>query len=153
MSRTRIWAAGLAIVIGLASCGSSDSDDPTTGLSDRDAIQQAAENYFLLDQTPDPDAYCTSYIALEIDEQPSHGDLTEAAERTESECRRGFEHYAEQIGKTGWPQAEIERIQIDKSDRAHVYATWVERGRQTSRNAPVGKVAEGDWRVLNAGYD
>jgi hypothetical protein len=60
--------------------------------------------------------------------------------------------YARHVGHTGWRDAEIKRVEIDGS-RGHVLVSFREAGRKTSRDAWVGKVAHGDWRVLNAGYD
>ena len=139
-----------ATALAAAACGSSSPG--ASDVSDRAAIKQAADHYFVLDTTPSADDYCTSYIELQRSDSFRHGHLTADAERTETRCRRFLPRYTRHVGHTGWPSAQMKRVEID-GDRGHVLVSFRQAGRKTSRNAWVGKVAEGDWRILNAGYD
>lgn len=137
-------------VLAAAACGSSSSG--ASDASDRAAIKQAADHYFVLDRTSNADDYCTSYIELQRSDSFRHGNLTSDANRTETRCRQFLPRYARHVGHTGWPDAHIKRVEIDGS-RGHVLVSYRMGERRVSRDAWVGKVARGDWRVLNAGYD
>jgi hypothetical protein len=142
---TWVMAAGAGVLLG---CGGSST--PTVPPSDRASIMRASRNYFLRDATPDPDTYCTSYVELQRSDNFRAGSLVEDADRTESRCRGFFDRIS--VRPTGMHDAKIKRIEID-GDRGHVMVTFRFAGRETFRNAWVGKVAGGDWRILNAGYD
>jgi hypothetical protein len=149
-TQSSLAALILAAVFTSAACGGSSSD--SSDISDQAAIKEAADHYFVFDRTPSADDYCTSYIELQRSDSFGHGDLASDANRTESSCRKILPRYVRHVGHTGWPNAQIKRVEID-GDRGHVLVSFRERGRQTSRDAWTGKVAAGDWRILNAGYD
>jgi hypothetical protein len=131
----------------LAGCGGSSSN-PQTG--DRSSIIHTARSYFVFDASPDRDTYCASYVELQRSDRFGAGSLVDDADRTESRCRRFWSRLSP--SHTGWRDATIRRVEID-GDRGHALVTFRVRGRMTSRNAWVGEVGPGDWRVLNAGYD
>jgi hypothetical protein len=152
VSRTATVLAALmsGTVLAVTACGGSSSD--SSGVPDQAAISEAANHYFVFDRTPDADEYCTSYVELQRSDSFGHGDLASDANRTESHCRQFLPRYVRHGGHTGWRNTQIKRISID-GDRGHVLVSFRMRGRQLSRDAWVGRVAAGDWRILNAGYD
>jgi hypothetical protein len=147
---TPLAALMLGAVLAVTACGGSSSD--SSGVSDQVAIRNAADHYFVFDKTPSADDYCTSYIELQRSDSFGHRDLTSDANRTEGHCRQFLSRYVRHGGHTGWRNAQIKRVKID-GDRGHVLVSYRMRGRNTSRDAWVGRVARGDWRILNAGYD
>ena len=137
-------AALIGVVVG---CGGSSSHRFPS--NNRASIIEAARSYFVFDSTPDRGAYCASYVGLQRSDSFRVGSLTEDADRTESRCRSVWNRVSP--AHTGWRDATIKRVHID-GDRAHVLVTFRMSGRLTSRNAWVGRVAPGDWRILNAAF-
>jgi hypothetical protein len=150
MRRPVIMICAAAVSGLLVGCGGTSSPDRPR--SDRASIIDAAKTYFVFDPSPDRDEYCASYVELQKSDSPLHGELTSDANRTEARCRRFLPRYLRHVGHTGWRDAKIKRVEVER-DRGHVLVTFRIRGRMTSRDARVGRVARGDWRILNAGYD
>lgn len=149
-----------AVTIG---CGDDDPSDTASPISDRAAILRSAEAYFLYDEDPDPDVYCRSFVSVREPETLPSGrdylataekvqpDLVEDADATEAECHEYLDLVLDHDGHVGYRDAEIGEVRIQgEGIRGHVMATWGERG---ERNAFVGRIGPGDWRILNAGWD
>jgi hypothetical protein len=142
----RKHALASLVVLFVVGCGGGAD----VGGGDVSDIRRSVDAYFVLDTPPTPSTYCRSYVELQRSDNFRAGNLTEDAQATESKCLRAFALV--QPTHTGWPEAQIRTIDVD-GDRGHAMVTYRFRGHTVTRNAWVGRVDDGDWRVLNAGYD
>jgi hypothetical protein len=161
--RLELSFALTVLVTCLGGCG-DESSSVQKPAGARASIRQSAEAYFLHDENPKPDVYCRSHVSVrEPETLPSGPDFLATAEEvqpaleadadyTEDRCHQTLELYLAQVPHTGYRDAEIGAIKV-QGIRGHVMATYKDQGRTVTRNAFVGRIGPGDWRILNAGWD
>jgi hypothetical protein len=113
--------------------------------------------FFVLDSSPDFNAYCRSYVEVHDQHtfrQGSPEALAPEAAATQRSCLAAVQDPPIPVpNHTGYPDAQIGEVQEGKrKGRATVFLSYRIGGKTVPAKALVARIGAGDWRVLRGDY-